>query len=172
MKFSHGELAQMEQAAKNKADNTNRCVCCGKEIPEGRMVCPICENGRSKTKPRYIDANKLIESLGDSVDACKKWVRKMKARNDGEMIARSTQAEATLIEAILRTKAMPTADVVEVKHGEWKEIQRYEPTDKAAINECSVCHDTIWMYDGERGWNYCPNCGAKMDGGKDNDDQN
>lgn len=114
MKFSHGELAQMEQAAKNKADNTNRCVCCGEEIPEGRMVCPICENGRSKTKPRYIDANKLIESLGDSVDACKKWVRKMKARNDDEMIARSTQVEATLIEAILRTKAMPTADVVEV----------------------------------------------------------
>lgn len=19
------------------------CVCCGEEIPEGRMVCPICE---------------------------------------------------------------------------------------------------------------------------------
>ena len=21
----------------------NRCVCCGAVIPEGRMVCPICE---------------------------------------------------------------------------------------------------------------------------------
>lgn len=21
----------------------NRCVCCGAIIPEGRMVCPICE---------------------------------------------------------------------------------------------------------------------------------
>lgn len=21
----------------------NRCVCCGKIIPEGRMVCPQCE---------------------------------------------------------------------------------------------------------------------------------
>ena len=21
----------------------NRCVCCGVIIPEGRMVCPICE---------------------------------------------------------------------------------------------------------------------------------
>ena len=21
----------------------NRCVCCGAVVPEGRMVCPICE---------------------------------------------------------------------------------------------------------------------------------
>ena len=21
----------------------NRCVCCGAIVPEGRMVCPICE---------------------------------------------------------------------------------------------------------------------------------
>lgn len=26
MKISHGELAQMEQAAKNRADNSDRCV--------------------------------------------------------------------------------------------------------------------------------------------------
>jgi RNA polymerase subunit RPABC4/transcription elongation factor Spt4 len=24
-------------------DDTNRCVCCGKIIPEGRQVCPTCE---------------------------------------------------------------------------------------------------------------------------------
>lgn len=23
--------------------NSNYCVCCGEEIPEGRMVCPNCE---------------------------------------------------------------------------------------------------------------------------------
>ena len=22
------------------------CVCCGAPVPEGRMVCPICEEGR------------------------------------------------------------------------------------------------------------------------------
>ena len=22
---------------------TENCVCCGREIPEGRMVCPLCE---------------------------------------------------------------------------------------------------------------------------------
>lgn len=24
-------------------DDTNRCVCCGAIIPEGRQVCPTCE---------------------------------------------------------------------------------------------------------------------------------
>lgn len=24
--------------------NENRCVCCGADIPEGRQVCPTCEN--------------------------------------------------------------------------------------------------------------------------------
>lgn len=48
------------------------------------------------------------------------------------------------------------------REGEWKEVLRYRPTDTAAICECSLCHDTVWVYDGQRKWNYCPNCGAKM----------
>ena len=24
----------------------DRCVCCGEVVPEGRMVCPVCESGR------------------------------------------------------------------------------------------------------------------------------
>lgn len=28
--------------------NTDVCVCCGAEIPEGRQVCPACENGEDK----------------------------------------------------------------------------------------------------------------------------
>lgn len=24
-------------------EGAERCVCCGRAIPEGRMVCPICE---------------------------------------------------------------------------------------------------------------------------------
>lgn len=30
---------------------TNTCVCCGKTIPEGRQVCPVCENNPNK-KPK------------------------------------------------------------------------------------------------------------------------
>lgn len=27
---------------------TERCICCGEEIPEGRQVCPSCESGNIK----------------------------------------------------------------------------------------------------------------------------
>ncbi|MBO4975952.1 MAG: hypothetical protein J6D17_14625 [Bacteroides sp.] len=54
------------------------------------------------------------------------------------------------------------ADAVEVVHGYWV-------SDKADILfHCSVCETQIstdWDYD-DLSWNYCPNCGAKMDGGK------
>jgi plasmid rolling circle replication initiator protein Rep len=35
----YGEMVQIIE--NTKAD---RCVCCGDIIPEGRMVCPICES--------------------------------------------------------------------------------------------------------------------------------
>ena len=48
-----------------------------------------------------------------------------------------------------------------VRHGRWV------PTEAPFMNECedcSVCgYRTVW---GHR-YNYCPNCGAKMDGGVD-----
>ena len=63
---------------------------------------------------------------------------------------------------------MPTADVAEVKHGEWY-VTEYE------YLNCSICGEA--MYTGcnstqeanllkDHWTSYCPNCGAKMDGGK------
>lgn len=62
----------------------------------------------------------------------------------------------------------PTIDAVPVKHGEW--------ICDGGLYRCSACNE-LWL-----GWNtktpmeqmkkncpYCPNCGAKMDGGKDDD---
>ena len=59
----------------------------------------------------------------------------------------------------------PAADVVEVRHGRWVSVQH------KLARVCSVCNrdepykfadiDTD-VYD------YCPNCGAKMDGGAGN----
>ena len=53
---------------------------------------------------------------------------------------------------------LPTADVVEVKHGEWK---YYNKDDTAVCKNCSYEHylGTYHQY----ATNYCPNCGAKMD---------
>lgn len=59
----------------------------------------------------------------------------------------------------------PTADVQEVRHGKWrseivkitdwrgKEQSYYQP------NSCSICHTGLRVRT-----NFCPNCGAKMDG--------
>ena len=64
---------------------------------------------------------------------------------------------------------MPTIEMVldfqakTVRHGHWIEVQRIHEKDHTAICECSLCGDTVWVYDGQRAWNYCPNCGAKMD---------
>lgn len=53
----------------------------------------------------------------------------------------------------------PTADVEEVKHGEWV---KYKP----AHYECSMCGKKV----GGNVSNYCPDCGAKMDGKKQKND--
>lgn len=54
-------------------------------------------------------------------------------------------------------KGMKAADVATVRHGRWV------PTEAPFMNECedcSVCgYRTVW---GHR-YNYCPNCGCKMD---------
>lgn len=58
--------------------------------------------------------------------------------------------------------AYPKADVVEVVRGRW--IKRQFADESTAFGySCSECHSTY-----EVDTNYCPNCGAKMDGKKRN----
>ena len=60
---------------------------------------------------------------------------------------------------------LPAADVVEVVHGEWIEGAEHF-TNGFYEAECSVCGNYIRWNEGNSGeWNFCPNCGAKMDGG-------
>lgn len=58
----------------------------------------------------------------------------------------------------------PTVDAAPVIHGHWDEGVHHD------YCCCSNCRDVYilaeWLTDGK--WNYCPNCGAKMDGGKMN----
>ena len=57
---------------------------------------------------------------------------------------------------------IPAADVVEVRHGEW--VKRNDGV--CYWYECSACGDrppkNDWGH--EHHSDYCPNCGAKMDG--------
>ena len=55
----------------------------------------------------------------------------------------------------------PAADVATVRHGRW--IASHDE-----FCSCSICKYPVYV-----GWNqtkYCPNCGAKMDGGDGNSD--
>ena len=58
---------------------------------------------------------------------------------------------------------LPAADVVPVRHGRWVEKEKYT---FGIMYDCSLCEDRI--LDNGHPWNYCPNCGAKMDGGDGN----
>ena len=62
---------------------------------------------------------------------------------------------------------LPAADVIEVVHGEWKDdvfINNRFPSVRCSecnIRFCDIISNHRCM------WYYCPNCGAKMDGGKE-----
>lgn len=57
-----------------------------------------------------------------------------------------------------------SADMVEVRHGEWKYNWGQAPNEKAYF--CSLCAYGESDYGRD---NYCPNCGAKMDGESEGD---
>ena len=87
--------------------------------------------------PRYIDADPLMQE-----DFSQMW-------ND--------VADQPIFEHII--EQTPTADVVEVKHGQW--VEQLDGT-----HYCSECgHDATYTYDGTEVCGIaCPFCGAKMDG--------
>lgn len=67
----------------------------------------------------------------------------------------------------LEVKAMPTADVVEVRHGSWHRYSKGSGSYNGVIIlsdafQCTVCKKSFWNKS-----DYCPNCGAVMDGGQD-----
>lgn len=67
-------------------------------------------------------------------------------------------------DALDAVKAIPAADVVEVKKGEWIPV-----TNGRGGCECSQCHAYAPSCQSgvEYKSAYCPSCGAKMDGGQD-----
>lgn len=92
-------------------------------------------------------------------------------------IARLTKVEvtnrlATMADAKREIAEMPAADVAPVVHGEWEAVDWREydahgcevicyPKDGIACTHCRYVFkkDALWKK------NFCPNCGAKMDGG-------
>ena len=88
---------------------------------------------------RYIDVDKFVKDLGDEYHG---------------MISDESLRIYRIIE---RLESAPTADVQEVRHGEWvrKNGEMY----------CSECGGEALMDEVYYKSPYCPKCGAKIDGG-------
>ena len=82
--------------------------------------------------------------------------------------------ETKAIESVLFAEQVdnaPTIDAAPVKHGEWI---KNEDRNGWHCSECKVDNYYAYSWSSEKGTyefqdNYCPNCGASMDGGKNDD---
>lgn len=99
--------------------------------------------------PRYIDKDKLINELKEDCAAL------VKERWFDDYV----QGYSSAIDDII---AEPTADVQEVKHGHWIEQAKIKKDGEVRLVhwQCSLCGCFL----GTNTANYCPACGAKMDG--------
>lgn len=108
----------------------------------------------------YIDRGKLVEFL--------KRVRRDLPHDSKDFFTRD---EMILnFQQFVESKSfVPAADVQPVKHGQWITS---EITTDSGYTSCSCCHSEYYIGDLQNleGDNdfvmYCPNCGAKMDGGE------
>ena len=80
-------------------------------------------------------------------------------KTDGELVFKRD-------DVLLAIDSAPTVDAVEVVHGRWgtekcnHKPHRIKNPEKWVIYKCSVC----CYSNGRKQSNYCPNCGARMDG--------
>ena len=69
-----------------------------------------------------------------------------------------TDSERTILEGVnAEIGEIPSADVVEVKHGQWL-------LNGKTYCECSICHHQGNEYGDDK---YCRHCGTRMDGDKE-----
>ena len=98
----------------------------------------------------------------------KEYIDKDKLLNDIECIDISccTDIDDIFTEVERTIDEQPTADVQELRHGKWIPIH-YDSGlfDGDNCDKCSVCGYERFIEDVEYKtvYNYCPNCGAKMD---------
>lgn len=99
---------------------------------------------------KYINREELVE-----------WLKRipLKDLSDGLGLCRIIMEE-DFKRAIRTIPAGAVIDVAQVRHGRWIEQETYT---FGTMYDCSICGTRI--LDNGHSWNYCPNCGAKMDGG-------
>ena len=106
------------------------------------------------TEKRLIDANALKDRFKLRLD----WLKLDVHDEYTKGLYHGCDYDMTLIDE------QHTVDAVEVVHGRW---DKYIDDDGDKASRCTACGWNITYEDctlEELGYNYCPNCGAKMDG--------
>lgn len=68
--------------------------------------------------------------------------------------------------AFAEIRKLPAADVAPVVHGKWVHSRYDRSSEQFDVVKCSRCGlEAYAMAYHVRDGNYCPNCGARMDGG-------
>jgi len=103
---------------------------------------------------RLIDADEALKALGEAPLVWNEYT-------DEYELGQQKQWEQD-VEAI---KALPTIEAEPVRHGWW--AYPFKKNDFVWC-ECSVCGAVFEICGGRPiDYNYCPECGAKMDGGEE-----
>ena len=76
---------------------------------------------------------------------------------------------ATIMAIERDVRDMPAADVAPVVHGEWLRVD--DDWNSLTTIQCPICSEE-WCFETDDdvsllNYKYCPNCGAKMDGGNE-----
>lgn len=119
---------------------------------EGEMVdAAPTDAERRMIMAKYIDREALVE-----------WLKRipLKDLSDGRGLCRVI-FEDDFKRAIKKIPKGIIVDVSPVRHGEWEIVVGSNGKEYMVCTCCRVSQDLTGVF------TYCPNCGAKMDGGED-----
>lgn len=108
--------------------------------------------GRGKKMSDYIERQAVIDTVAFGITTAK--AINIETGESRDLFAKENEE---LRRAIKRIHDLPSADVVQVRHGKWT----HKP-DVYGVVYCSECDYELHT----NSTSYCPNCGARMDGGK------
>lgn len=108
----------------------------------------------------YIDRQAALDGLNEQIAYCDKALGSFEISMKDEYAVKVERA--SLIAYKGQLESIPATDVVPVAHAYWiPQKENYEF--KEAWMKCSACGYPVSKWTGNT--NFCPNCGAKMDGG-------
>ena len=127
----------------------------GTEMDVREKLISISRSGDERTvtgMAKYIDREALVE-----------WLKRipLKDLSDGRGLCRVI-FEEDFKRAIKKIPKGIIVDVAPVRHGGWEIVIGSNGKEYMVCTCCRVSQDLTGVF------TYCPNCGAKMDGGADN----